>query len=255
MIFDTRKARAAAVLAAALLAPAAAAEGVPRIAEIQAAPDEGPEWIELLNPSDSAVRLDSLFLRRGAKSCRIARDEPLAPGARAVLTADVAAFRELFGPVRIDVHRPACWISLPNSGGALVVAGPDGAALDSAAWGSIPRGTPLRRAEGAETEREGRATPGFDFAPAEGPDTLAFARAFLARGEALVGRLRLAPGSRLSWEMRTLRGRLCRSGGEEGPFDALLRLRPCDVGTEPLFVRWSLLPSGRKGSLRAVVGR
>ena len=240
--------------------------GEPRllVSEVWAAPEEGPEWVELLNPADEEVPVDSLFLRRNGKRCALG-GAPVPAGGRLLLAADTAAFRELHGPARVDLRRPSCWLSLPNGGGELALAGPDGEALDSVRWDAVPRGAALERDFAAAGEEEGgrppadlvraeRATPGFAFRQGPRADTLALPRRLFRPGERIPLKLRLESGSSLEWSVADPGGRTFSSGKRSGPCDETLSIPLPDLRSCPLFLLWSL-SGGKRGAERVIVAR
>ena len=254
----------AALALAAVPAPSRAGETPLLISEIWAAPEEGPEWVELLNPSEEEAPVDSLFLRRNGKRCALG-GAPVRAGGRLVLVSDTAAFRELHGPARIDLRRPSCWLSLPNGGGGLALVGPDGGAADSVGWNAVPRGGALERdfsaagaEEGgrppAELVRAERATPGFSFRREPRADTLALPLRLFRPGERLPLKLRLESGSALEWEIADLEGKLFGSGRAEGPYDGTLSLPLPGLRGCPLFLLWSL-SGGKRGAERVILAR
>lgn len=97
-----------------------------------------PEWVEIRNATaergGAGRRISLAAATVGGMPAGPAGS--LAPGERAVLTADTAAFRARHGALKAKVMRPERWRALRNSGDTLVLA-LAGLPADTLAWGPV----------------------------------------------------------------------------------------------------------------------
>ncbi len=99
--------------------------------------EPGGEWIELLNPTAAPVILAGWLLRDGISQDALP-DYTLAPGAYVVVATNAATFRAAYPAYAgglIDLGSPI-GNGLSNSGDALLLLDPAGAAVDALSYGS-----------------------------------------------------------------------------------------------------------------------
>lgn len=138
-------------LAAQIFPFAVGAQACPIVSEIAAAPVGGnPEWIEIAEVSESAMRLTGFTLDDGVVRKSIDTSAVLAASGRLALSQDCAKLREQFGTGSIPCAEPSGWNRLSTESDRVVLRDPSGAVCDSVewnrkTWGDWPSGRSLER--------------------------------------------------------------------------------------------------------------
>ena len=138
----------------------AAFPGAVVINEIMYAPGSGePEWIELLNPGDSAVNMWGWTV----SDASAARSNPfpaitVPPGGTLVITRDLTQFTLARGLPRCQAAAPGSLPSLNNGGDAVIVSTAGGTVVDSVpyhpSWGGASGRSLERRDPRSTSDRE-----------------------------------------------------------------------------------------------------
>lgn len=140
------------------------------LANPHAAPDSTGEWIELQNHSNTAVNLRNWIVRSGNDRPHRIRDN-LTIQPRGYLTLGRSTSRSVNGGAPVAYSWGAD-IALANGFDWVVIASPDGATADSAAWRRPVRGVATGRIPGAPLEPDADGDAWITQAPAFGQGDL-----------------------------------------------------------------------------------
>ncbi len=228
------------------------------ISELWAAPEEGPEWVELYYSGEQPIAYSSFALKRNQRSCSSPEKKLLSGGEFLILTGDTTGFREQFGKIRVKLTQTTCWNALPNDGGGIALVNQQDELLDSVTWDPLSKGVTRQRDPATFTlETLGphlaphpslsRPTPGYSPEWIEPKDTVVVVYRPLQRGDPLVLQFQLQEKKRLKWELVQSSGKVIHEKEFKGAATERVSIEISSASWTPLWLYWRVYPTGESG--------